>query len=261
MVTIVGLIVGFGSIIAAMFLKHIPFGVMNNPAAIVVILVGTVATILNSFTGKELKNIGKLFGKLFASPKQGAEKQIIDEMTNYAAIARKEGFLALEPKIDEISDPFMKKGLKMIVDGSDGEYIQDLMFMEIEKMSERHNLNASMFSSAGTYAPTLGVLGAVFGLIAAMTHIDDTGAMAEAIAAAFIATILGIFTGYVLWNPFATKLRTMSKHEEAEKTLVVEGILSIQRGDPPIKIKEKLLSMLPPKLQEELLKEDKGSVA
>ena len=116
-------------------------------------------------------------------------------------------------------------------------------------MEKRHEINASIFSSAGTYAPTLGVLGAVFGLIAAMSHIDDTDAMAEAIAAAFIATILGIFTGYVLWNPFAKKLKVKSQQEAMIKTMIVTGLLSIQKGDNTLLVKDKLLAMLPKKQQ------------
>ena len=143
----------------------------------------------------------------------------------------------------------------MIVDGTSDETIADILGTEISAMEERHATNASIFSSAGTYAPTLGVLGAVFGLIAAMSHINDTAAMAEAIAAAFVATILGIFTGYVLWNPFAKKLKVKSHSEVVLKSMIVEGVLSIQKGDSPVMIQEKLLAVLPPKKREEVLKE------
>lgn len=124
---------------------------------------------------------------------------------------------------------------------------------EIEAMEARHETNAGIFTSAGTYAPTLGVLGAVFGLIAAMANIDDTGAVAEAIAAAFIATILGIFTGYVLWHPFAKKLKIKSQEEVLLKSMVIEGLLSIQKGDSPLMVQEKLLSTLPESKQNEVL--------
>lgn len=137
----------------------------------------------------------------------------------------------------------------------DSEVIADILGTEVAAMEARHEENAGIFSSAGMYAPTLGVLGAVFGLIAAMSHIDDTEAMAEAIAAAFIATILGIFTGYVLWNPFAKKLKVKSHEEALVKSMAIEGILSLQKGESPIVIKEKLLSILPYAEQEKILEE------
>jgi chemotaxis protein MotA len=129
----------------------------------------------------------------------------------------------------------------------------EILETEIASMEKRHEINASIFSSAGMYAPTLGVLGAVFGLIAAMSHIDDTEKMAEAIAAAFIATILGIFTGYVLWNPFAKKLKVKSQKEVMLKEMVIIGLRSIQNGDAPFMLKEKLLATLSAKMQDKIV--------
>ena len=249
--TILGIIMGVGTVIGAMFLKGVPLSAFNNPAAIVVIFVGTVATILNSFRGKDLKNIGKLFKLLFTSKKSN-EAKVIEELLSLAAFVRKEGILALEAKLANVEDPFLSKALGMIVDGVDEEYAYDVLTAEVDAMKERHNSNASIFSSAGTYAPTLGVLGAVFGLIAAMSDINNTENMSHAIAAAFMATILGIFTGYVLWNPFATKLKMKSKQEAFEKMLIIEGVLSIQKGDHPVRIKEKLIALFPAKQQQKL---------
>lgn len=247
--TILGCIVGVVAVVGAMIFKHINFSVMINPAAFFVIIVGTVATILNSYPGKTLKNLGALFKILFTQQKLMSEEEIIKLMVSLAMEARKEGLLALEGKLETIDDAFIKKGLRMVIDGMTEEDISDILGVEISAIQERHEVNASIFSSAGMYAPTLGVLGAVFGLIAAMGHINDTGMMAEAIAAAFIATILGIFTGYVLWNPFAKKLKVKSQEELQLKSMAVEGILSIQSGDSPVIVQEKLLSMLSEKEQ------------
>lgn len=253
--TVFGIIAGVVAVVGAMIFKKISFTVLINPAAFFVIIVGTIATILNSFPGENLKCLGALFKVLFTKSKGQNEVEIIQTMIEMSSTARKEGTLALESKIQEINDPFIKKGIRMIVDGTSDETIADILGTEISAMEERHATNASIFSSAGTYAPTLGVLGAVFGLIAAMSHINDTAAMAEAIAAAFVATILGIFTGYVLWNPFAKKLKVKSHSEVVLKSMIVEGILSIQKGDSPVMIQEKLLAVLPPKRREEVLKE------
>lgn len=253
--TLLGVLVGIIAVVGAMIFKHISFTVLLNPAAFFVIIVGTIATILNSFPGKNLKSIGALFRILFTKQKADQEIAIIKLMIELATEARKEGLLSLEVKANEIDDPFIKKGIRMVVDGMTDDYIIDVLGTEIESMKERHETNASIFSSAGTYAPTLGVLGAVFGLIAAMSHIDDTAAMSEAIAAAFIATILGIFTGYVLWNPFAKKLKVKSQEEVLLKGMIVEGLLSIQKGESPIMVQDKLLSVLPQSEQEKVSSE------
>lgn len=251
--TLIGVVAGIVAVVGAMIFKHISFAVLVNPAAIFVIFVGTAASVLNSFPGENLKSLGKLFKILFTKQKLITELEIIEMMINLSSISKTGGLLALESKIEEISDPFIQKGIRMVVDGSEADTITDILEAEITAMEKRHETNASIFASAGMYAPTLGVLGAVFGLIAAMSHIDDTEAMAEAIAAAFVATILGIFTGYVLWNPFAKKLKVKSQNEVMLKGMVVEGLLSIQRGDAPFMLKEKLLAVLPASRQAKIL--------
>ncbi len=250
--TILGVIMGIVAVVGAMFFKHIEFSVLINPAAIFVIFIGTIATVLNSFPGKNIKNIGSLFKVLFTKPKGNTEIEVIELLAELSKKARLDGLLSLEAKAEEMQDPFMKKGLRLLVDGAGEEIIEELLESEIFAMEKRHEINASIFSSAGTYAPTLGVLGAVFGLIAAMSSINDTERMAEAIAAAFIATILGIFTGYVLWNPFAKKLKVKSQQEVMLKRIIVTGMLSIQKGDSAFMLKEKLLAVLPQSVQKKI---------
>lgn len=247
--TILGILVGVIAVVGAMIFKHISFGVLLNPAAFFVIILGTVATILNSYPAKNLKTIGALFKILFTTSKGGQEVELIKRMMELSSKARKEGILSLEGDASNTDDLFLGKGLRLVVDGNSEEYIVDVLGCEIEAIEARHETNASIFSSAGTYAPTLGVLGAVFGLIAAMANINDTDAMAEAIAAAFIATILGIFTGYVLWHPFAKKLKVKSQEELLLKSMTIEGLISIQKGDSPLMVRDKLLSILPEKQQ------------
>lgn len=255
--TILGVIAGVVAVVGAMIFKHIDFAVLLNPAAFFVIIVGTIATILNSFPGKNLKAIGSLFRILFTQKKEQSEAEMIDLIYNLSKQARSEGLLSLEAKVEQIQDPFLKKGVRLLVDGTGAELIEEILETEIAAMEKRHEVNASIFSSAGMYAPTLGVLGAVFGLIAAMSHIDDTDQMAEAIAAAFVATILGIFTGYVLWNPFAKKLKVKSQQEVMSKEMIIIGILSMQNGDSPFILKEKLIATLPKSKQKKIMEQPK----
>lgn len=247
-----GVVLGIVAVVGAMVFKHIHFAVLLNIPAIFVIFIGTIATVLNSYPGTTLKSIGALFRILFTKQKGISAEEVIDLMFDLSKTARAEGLLSLEAKAHEIGDPFFRKGLRLLADGTHEEVIADILEGEIYAMEKRHETNAGIFSSAGMYAPTLGVLGAVFGLIAAMASIDDTDKMATAIAAAFIATIFGIFTGYVLWNPFAKKLRVKSQQEVAVKEMIVKGILSIAKGDPPSVIKEKLMSMLPEAAQRKI---------
>ncbi len=253
--TLVGIIVGVCTVIGAMIFKHISFSVFLNPAAITIIFVGTVAAVLNSYPGENLKSLGHLFKILFTKQKTISELEIIRLMVDLSRTSKIRGLLALESKLDEIEDPFIKKGVRLVADGTEAEIIANVLEAEIEAMEKRHETNAGIFSAAGMYAPTLGVLGAVFGLIAAMSWIDDTEMMSEAISAAFIATVLGIFTGYVLWHPFAKKLRIKSQREVILKEMVLEGLLSIQRGDAPFMLKEKLLAVLPASRQEKIIEE------
>lgn len=255
--TILGVIAGVVAVVGAMIFKHINFAVLLNPAAFFVIIVGTIATILNSFPAKNLKSMGSLFRILFTQKKEASEAEVIDLIYNLSKQARSEGLLSLEAKVEQIQDPFLKKGVRLLVDGTGAELIEEILETEIAAMEKRHEVNASIFSSAGMYAPTLGVLGAVFGLIAAMSHINDTDQMAEAISAAFIATILGIFTGYVLWNPFAKKLKVKSQQEVMSKEMIIIGILSMQNGDSPFILKEKLIATLPKSKQKKIMEQPK----
>jgi chemotaxis protein MotA len=165
-------------------------------------------------------------------------------------VARREGILALESRLEEINDPFLKNGMSMVIDGMDVDFVRDVLDADIEAMEERHRSGALIFSQAGMYAPTLGVLGAVVGLIAALGNLNDIEVLGHSIAAAFVATLLGIFTGYVLWHPFSNKLKLVSKDEVELKRMMVEGILSLQAGDSPMAIESKLLVFIPQKVRE-----------
>ncbi|MGG7177152.1 flagellar motor stator protein MotA [Clostridium paraputrificum] len=253
--TLLGIIFGIIAVVGAMIFKHISFGVLLNPAAFMVIFVGTIATILNAYTGRDLKNLGRIFKVLFTSNGNESKIKSVNDLIRYTQHVRKEGILSLEKDLNTIENKFLQRGLRMIVDGIDPDFIVEVLETEIDAIEERHAINASIFSQAGGYAPTLGVMGAVFGLIAAMANINDTAAMAEAISAAFIATILGIFTGYVLWNPFANKLKIKSKHEILEKRMIIEGLLAIQKGSAPSMVQEKLMSFLTESEKELILTE------
>lgn len=244
--TVIGLILGILAVGVGMVLKGASLiSLINNPAAYLIIFVGTIAAVMNAFPMSEIKKVPALFKILFKKQQLPNKRELIKQFMVWAQIARREGLLALENSLEEIEDPFLKNGLKMVVDGREMDFVRDALEQEIEAMEARHNTGAQIFSQAGMYAPTLGVLGAVVGLIAALGNLSDFSTVGPAIAAAFIATLLGIFTGYVLWHPFANKLKQLSKKEVEIKLIMVEGILSIQAGVSPANIEEKLLVYIP----------------
>jgi chemotaxis protein MotA len=240
--TVIGLALGVVTVFVAMILKGISFTVLLNPAAAVVIFGGTISAVIVATPGFDLKNTGKLFGVLFGKERFPKKEVVIKRLLEYATKARQEGFLALEASISQEPDPFLSRCLSLLVDGSSKDVIEETLIQDVEAMQERHAGNATIFSQAGTYAPTLGVLGAVLGLVAAMGALSDTEALSHAIAAAFIATVLGIFTGYVMWNPMANRLRRKSNMEVQVKMMIIKGVCDISAGKNLPVIKENLLA-------------------
>ena len=253
--TCIGLVMGFISVFVGMVLKGAPITALNNPAAFLIIIGGTFSCLFIGFKMKQLKNFPNLIKMTFRAQPLQKKAELLQLFVELSQIARREGLLALENKVGEIEDPFFRTGLNMIIDGMDPEFVSDVLDAELAVMQERHAEGRSMFTQAGTYAPTLGVLGAVVGLIAALGNLNDIDKLGHSIAAAFIATMLGIFTGYVLWLPFANKLKIMSDAEISEKRMIIEGILSLQAGDSPTSIEAKLMVFIPQSAREGLQKE------
>ncbi|MEC2077345.1 flagellar motor stator protein MotA [Metabacillus fastidiosus] len=256
--SLIGLVLAVIAVGVGMVMKGVSVSALGNPAALLIIILGTIAAVVIASPTSEVKRIPKLFGILFKEQKIPAIQELIPLFSDWAQVARKEGLLALEAKLSEVEDPFLRNGLLMAVDGQNAEFIRDVMNEEINAMEERHQAGASIFTQAGTYAPTLGVLGAVVGLIAALGYMNDIEALGHAISAAFVATLLGIFTGYVLWHPFANKLKTKSKHEVKVRQVMIEGVLSVLEGQAPKAIEQKLATFLPVSERVKLTSSDEG---
>jgi chemotaxis protein MotA len=254
--SLIGVILALVAVGVGMVLKGVSVAALMNPAAILIIVLGTAAAVTIAFPTSEIVKVPKLFGIIFKETKMQEPQETIRMFSEWADLARREGLLALEAKTTEIEDPFLKNGMGLAVDGQSADYIRDVLNEEIDAMEERHQAGAAIFSQAGTYAPTLGVLGAVVGLIAALTDMNDIDHLGKAISAAFVATLLGIFTGYVLWHPFANKLKRKSKQEVKQKMMMIEGILSIIEGEAPRVIEQKLASYLPASERKRIMNEE-----
>lgn len=243
---IVGIIMGFISVILGMIVKGADASVLLNPAAAIIIGVGTLAALINSFPSKDIKRLPKIIGVLFNSKEVTSSEELVSEIILLAQKARQEGILALENTVDNLENKFLKNGMEMVVDGVNAQLIEEVLTSEIESLEERHRVGASMFKTAGSAAPTLGVLGAVIGLIGALGNLNDIDALGHMISAAFVATIYGIFFGYVLFIPFGSRLSRKSENEIMNMLIIMEGVLAIQAGHNPNTIERKLNGMLDP---------------
>ncbi|MBQ7630550.1 MAG: flagellar motor stator protein MotA [Selenomonadaceae bacterium] len=250
--TVIGIVAGLISVFVGMIIKGAPLSSMANPAAFLIIIGGTFSCLLNAFPMETVQKLPQLFKLLFRADDFGSKSELVQKFIELSQVARREGILALESRVGEIQDPFFRNGLGMVIDGMDPDFVSDVLDAELAVMEERHSEARSILTQAGTYAPTLGVLGAVVGLIAALSDLSDVNKLGHAISAAFIATILGIFTGYVIWLPFANKLKVKSANEIAYKRMIIEGILSLQAGDSPTAIEAKLMVFIPQKEREAL---------
>ncbi|RJE47994.1 MULTISPECIES: flagellar motor stator protein MotA [unclassified Dehalobacter] len=255
---IIGIVVGALAVVVGMIVKGANVAVLLNPAAAIIILIGTTAAVMNSFPRKEFLNIPKVLAALFREKQPYDAVSLIELITDMAMTARKDGLLSLEQTIMEIEDRYLQKGLSLVVDGLEHDYIQEIMEMEIDNMEDRHRANASIFSAAGSYAPTLGVLGAVVGLIGALGNLNDTEKLGHMIAAAFVATLFGIFLGYVVCHPIASRLKRKSAAETKNMRIIVEGVLALQAGENPSSIKVRLTGMLDPKERKILEEKEKN---
>ncbi len=242
--SLLGLGIAFAALAIGIVLKGVALTKLLVPAAFLIIFGGTAGAVIIAFPMNEVKVFPKLLGIIMKEQKIPKLEDLIPIFVDWANVARRDGLLALEGKVSEIDDEFLRNGLGLAIDGQTQQFIRDVMHEELAAMEQRHQGNALIFTQAGTYAPTLGVLGAVVGLIAALANMNDIDALGAAIGAAFVATLLGIFMGYVIALPMANKLKRKSKQEVQVRTIMIEGVLSILEGQAPRAIEQKLASYL-----------------
>jgi chemotaxis protein MotA len=173
---------------------------------------------------------------------------VVDTFVNLADRARREGLLALEQEAANL-EPFTRRGVQMVVDGSDPALVREILEADIEAMQARHKPGAGIFEAMGGFAPTMGIIGTVMGLVHVLENLSEPDKLGPLIASAFLATLYGIFFANAMFLPFGAKLKSKSSDEAHLKQLVVEGILAVQSGDNPRVVREKLDAYLPPALR------------
>ncbi len=235
---IVGLLLGFtvdGGTVGAL---------VQGPAALIV-FGGTIGATLASTSMKHFMRVGKYLKIAFFS-KAEAPLELISQLIQLATVARREGILALEDKIDEFSDDFLKSGLRLVVDGVDPESVKNMMETELLFIDERHESAAKLFDVAGGFGPTMGIIGTVMGLIHVLGNLQDVAKLGPQIATAFTATLYGVASANVLWFPIANKLKHRHAEEQLLREIMLEGVLSIQAGENPTILGQKLKAFLSP---------------
>jgi chemotaxis protein MotA len=243
--TAIGIVIACVGILGAAFMEGTsPAAFMNIPAMMLVFAGTFGATVAATGMGAA-KKIPSLYKIAFA----GSDRQLaakVNELVALAEKARRDGLLALESDLEEIEDPFTRKGLQLVVDGTDPDLVRDILEVEIDAMAARHKEGAETFKTAGGFAPTMGIIGTVMGLVHVLENLSAPDTLGPAISGAFIATLMGVGAANVVFLPVAGRLKGLSHEEVNERTLILEGILSIQSGDNPRVVAEKLMSLVPP---------------
>jgi chemotaxis protein MotA len=238
-----GILIAFLAIFGGNWLEGGHVDALINAPAMIIVIGGTLGAILLQTPVPVFIHALRLSGRVFM-PGRMDMPATIEKLIIWSNIARKEGLLGLETIAEEESDPFIRKGMQMLVDGSEPEALRDAMEMEMDA-SEQHDIHASkVFEGMGGYSPTIGIIGAVMGLIHVMQNLADPSKLGSGIATAFVATIYGVGLANLFFLPFAAKLKTQTQNISKFRELVIEGMVGIAEGENPRNIESKLKGFL-----------------
>lgn len=242
---IIGLLLGFGALILSFVLEGGHIGALLAPTAAIIVFGGTIGAVVISTPPEDLKRVGGILRVVFKKNEKDLVK-LIGYFKNLTIVSRKEGLLSLEKEVSaaEEIDPFIAKGLAMAVDGTEPQKVREIMENQIYLTFERHKSGIAMFDAAGGFAPTMGIIGTVMGLVHVLGNLEDPKTLGPKIAVAFIATLYGVGSANLLWLPIANKLKALNKIESFEKEMIMEAITSIQEGTNPNILEEKLGNFL-----------------
>jgi len=243
--TIIGIVLSFGLVVSAIMVGSSLMIFISIPSALIVIGGTLGATLVNYPLGQVLGVIGVVKKAFFTN--LDSPNDIIERFMDYANRARREGILSLEPIIKQIDDLYLKKGLQLTVDGLEPQAIQEILETEISYREERHETGAEIMSALGAFAPALGMIGTVIGLVQMLQTMSDPSTIGPAMAVALITTFYGAVLANLVFIPLSGKLKHRSKEEVLLMEMVMEGILAISKGENPRIIQEKLSSFVPPR--------------
>lgn len=254
--TLIGLLIGVGGLVGGFLLEGGSAGMLWVHTAFLIVIGGTIGATIIGYSMDELKKMGYFFKMVF-SDKKIDYLIVLETLVENADKARREGLLSLESRLPEIEIPFMARGLQLVIDGTDPELTRSMLEMEIGAFEKEELIGSRIFMTAGGFAPTMGIIGTVMGLVHVLSNLTDPDQLAGAIAVAFLATLYGVATANVFWIPFGTKCRNKANQQVLLMELILEGILSIQAGENPRVIREKLLTFLPSDIRKFTAEEQK----
>jgi len=239
-----GLIIGMAAVLGGAVMEGLHMESLMQFTAGVIVMGGTLGATVLACTGEEMVNCLKLTITALTSMGGHNSHKVVTEIVELATIARREGVLALEKKVGEIKDPFFSNNLRHIVDGYDAAVIQEMMETRISKEETKAGATGKVWETAGGFSPTVGIIGAVLGLIHVMGNLSDSSKLGSGIAVAFVATVYGVASANLVFIPLGNKLKKLGMHSAHEMELIMVGLLGIQAGLNPRVIEDKLNNML-----------------
>jgi chemotaxis protein MotA len=238
-----GIILALGGIIAGLLLEGGNLRQILQPTAAMIVFGGTLGAVMLQFPLPVVLHAVRRLGSVFASPTQNPQITI-QRLVQYAQKARREGIVSLDADLSQIEDPFLRKSLMLAVDGTEPQELRKIMELELDNQAEYEEQVPQVFESAGGFAPTIGIIGAVLGLIQVMQHLDKIDEVGKGIAVAFVATIYGVGSANLLYLPVAGKMKLRIRDEQIAREMTLEGVASILEGMNPRMLETKLLGFL-----------------
>lgn len=246
--TIIGVILALALVAVAMALGPGGILIFVHIPSMVIVLGGTIAVTMMAFPLAELSSVMKVM-MITAVRKQAAPPAEIERIVQYANLARKEGLLALENQLKDVEDPFFAKGIQLVIDGFSADTVRDIMELEAEWESQRHETGRKIMDQMGAFAPAFGMIGTLVGLVQMLQNLSDPSAIGIGMATALLTTLYGAMLANMLFIPLAGKLERIASHNSLIRNLMIEGIVAIQSGEKPQLIKEKLKGFLAPRIR------------
>lgn len=243
--TVIGIIVGVALLTGAILMNS-TLSAYWDPPSVLIVLGGTLAATLINYPLNEVLGVFQVLRIAFRRQTTTPE-EIIRSLVGFAEKARREGLLAMEEEAEKIDDSFLQKGIQLVVDGTDPELVRGIMEIELAFLEERHRRGQRIFETMGALAPAFGMTGTLIGLIQMLGKLEDPESVGPGLAVALITTLYGVILANLIFLPIAGKLKVKSEEEVLLREIMVEGILSIQAGENPRIVEEKLKAFLPPK--------------
>jgi chemotaxis protein MotA len=243
--TAIGIGVAMGALLLSAMMDGTSPAVFMNIPALIIIIGGTGGVTLASVGMVSMKRIPSLYKMVFSAEPPDMRGRL-DLLVGLADQARREGLLALDAQLGEVQDMFTRNALQLVVDGTDPEMVHAILEAEVDGMAARHTAAAAPFEKAGGFAPTMGIIGTVMGLVHVLENLAAPSTLGPSISSAFLATLMGVGSANVIFLPIANRLKAISAEETELRMMTLEGILSIQAGDNPRLVADKLMSYLPP---------------